>query len=139
MPRVRSVRGGSAASVVERPATGARRQARDWDTMAQLPEGAFLMGSEERLAYPDDGEGPVRRVRVSAFRMDRLAVTNADFRRFVDESGYVTEAERIGWSLVFVGTSPGRGPTGSWRRPSSVVASGRGGRLAPPGGTGLER
>jgi len=138
MPRVRSVRGGSAASVVERPAAGTRRQARDWDTMAELPEGAFLMGSEERLAYPDDGEGPVRRVRVSAFRMDRLAVTNADFRRFVDESGYITEAERIGWSLVFVGLLPdgvqpargvGRAPWwrqvegADWRHPEGAGSS----------------
>src|ERR1043165_5315315 len=106
MPLEHPLRGGSATSVVERRAV-ARRQTPDWDTMAQLPEGAFLMGSEERLAYPDDGEGPVRRVRVSAFRIDRLAVTKRDFRRFVDESGYVTEAERIGWSLVLVGLLSG--------------------------------
>jgi formylglycine-generating enzyme required for sulfatase activity len=35
--------------------------------MASLPDGEFLMGSEDRLAYPDDGEGPVRRVRMSSF------------------------------------------------------------------------
>jgi formylglycine-generating enzyme len=106
MPRERSVRSGSATSVVERPSSAVRRRARDWDNMAQLPAGVFLMGSEERFAYPDDGEGPVRRVRLSAFRMDPFAVTNADFRRFVDDSGYVTEAERIGWSLVFAGLLP---------------------------------
>ena len=71
--------------------------------MALLPGREFLMGSEDRLAYPDDGEGPVRRVRVSSFHIDASAVTNAEFARFVDDSGYVTEAERIGWSLVFVG------------------------------------
>src|SRR5512133_563098 len=106
MPRERSLRGGRAASVVERPSVAARRQARDWDNMAQLPEGVFLMGSEDRLAYPDDGEGPVRSVRLSAFRLDLFAVTNAGFSRFVDDSGYVTEAERIGWSLVFAGLLP---------------------------------
>jgi formylglycine-generating enzyme required for sulfatase activity len=74
--------------------------------MALLPDGEFLMGSEDRLAYPDDGEGPVRRVRVSSFRMDVFAVTNAEFSRFVDDSGYVTEAERLGWSLVFEGLLP---------------------------------
>jgi len=71
--------------------------------MAKLPDGEFLMGSEDRLAYPDDGESPVRRVRVHSFRIDALAVTNAQFSRFVDDSGYVTEAERLGWSLVFAG------------------------------------
>jgi len=69
--------------------------------MASLPDGEFLMGSEDRLAYPDDGEGPVRRVRMSSFRIDVFAVTNAAFSRFVDDAGYVTDAERLGWSLVF--------------------------------------
>jgi len=71
--------------------------------MVRLPDGEFLMGSEDRLAYPDDGEGPVRRVQVSSFQLDVFAVTNAQFSRFADESGYVTEAERLGWSLVFMG------------------------------------
>jgi len=74
--------------------------------MASLPDGEFLMGSEDRLAYPDDGEGPVRRVRMSSFRIDVFAVTSADFSRFVDDTGYVTEAERLGWSLVFAGLLP---------------------------------
>jgi len=100
MPRERSSGDASATSVVERPDV-AEERAHDWDRMARLPDGEFLMGSEDRLAYPDDGEGPVRRVRVSSFRMDVFAVTNADFERFVDDSGYVTEAERLGWSLVF--------------------------------------
>ena len=32
------------------------------DGMVRLDGGAFLMGSEDRHAYPADGEGPVRRV-----------------------------------------------------------------------------
>src|SRR5215510_6027143 len=104
MPRA-PLRDGSATSVVERP-DAAAGAARDWDGMASLPDGEFLMGSEDRLAYPDDGEGPVRRVRVAFFRMDVCAVTNAEFSRFVDDSGFVTEAERLGWSLVFVGLLP---------------------------------
>jgi formylglycine-generating enzyme len=108
MTRERPVRDGAATSVVERPAVAGGRLARDWDRMARLPDGEFLMGSEDRLAYPDDGEGPVRRVRVSSFLVEVGAVTNADFARFVDASGYVTEAERLGWSLVFAGLLPDR-------------------------------
>jgi formylglycine-generating enzyme len=74
--------------------------------MAPLPDGDFLMGSEDRLAYPDDGESPVRRVRLSSFRIDVCAVTNAEFDRFIEDSGYITEAERLGWSLVFAGLVP---------------------------------
>jgi formylglycine-generating enzyme len=103
MPRERTSRDASATSVVERPDVAGDILSRDWDGMAVLPDGEFLMGSEDRLAYPDDGEGPVRRVRMPSFRMDVFAVTNAEFTRFVDESGYVTEAERLGSSLVFAG------------------------------------
>jgi formylglycine-generating enzyme len=106
MTRDRRIRGGAATSVVERPAVAGGRPARDWDRMALLPDGDFLMGSEDRLAYPDDGESPVRRVRLSSFRIDLFAVTNDEFSRFVDDSGYVTEAERLGWSHVFAGLLP---------------------------------
>lgn len=63
----------------------------------------FLMGSDDRLAYPEDGEGPVRPVDVPAFAIDRCAVSNGRFAAFVSATGYETEAERIGWSFVFEG------------------------------------
>jgi formylglycine-generating enzyme len=76
------------------------------EAMVGLPGGEFLMGSEDRLAYPGDGEGPVRRIRLSAFSIDACAVTNEQFGRFVEETGYVTETERFGWSFVFAGLLP---------------------------------
>ena len=60
------------------------------------------MGTDDAEGFPADGEGPVRRVTVSAFAIDRHCVTNAQFARFVEETGYVTEAERFGWSFVFI-------------------------------------
>jgi formylglycine-generating enzyme len=60
--------------------------------MVWIPGGEFLMGSGDPLAKPN--EGPVHRVRVSGFCMDRYDVTNAQFRRFVRATGYVTTAER---------------------------------------------
>jgi formylglycine-generating enzyme len=58
--------------------------------MRWIPEGTFAMGSED--FYPE--EAPVRRVAVDGFWIDETAVTAADFRRFVRETGYVTVAER---------------------------------------------
>ena len=58
------------------------------------------------MGYAGDGEGPVRRVRVDAFGIDRHAVSNAEFARFVEETGHVREAERFGWSFVFAGLLP---------------------------------
>jgi sulfatase modifying factor 1 len=78
----------------------------DTEHMVLLPDGEFLMGSEDRLAYPADGEGPVRRIRVASFWIDACAVTNDEFARFVEETGYVTECERFGWSFVFAGLLP---------------------------------
>ncbi|MGW0737220.1 formylglycine-generating enzyme family protein [Streptomyces sp. NPDC002851] len=74
--------------------------------MVAVPAGAFLMGSEDALAYPADGEGPVRTVYVDAFWIDACAVSNADFARFAAETGYRTTAERDGWSFVFAGLLP---------------------------------
>ena len=53
------------------------------DGMVRLG-GSFLMGTSDRDQVPGDGEGPVREVHVSDFYVDARAVTNADFRRFVD-------------------------------------------------------
>lgn len=58
--------------------------------MAWVPGGAFLMGSDD--FYPE--ERPVHRVTTGGFWMDEHPVTNAEFRRFVDATGYVTVAER---------------------------------------------
>jgi sulfatase modifying factor 1 len=58
--------------------------------MQWIPGGAFRMGSED--FYPE--EGPVHEVAVDGFWMDRHVVTNQQFARFVDATGYVTVAER---------------------------------------------
>jgi formylglycine-generating enzyme required for sulfatase activity len=74
--------------------------------MVPIPAGEFLMGSDDHWAYPDDGEGPTRRVRVDALRIDPHAVSNARFAEFVADTGHVTEAESFGWSFVFGGFLP---------------------------------
>lgn len=65
-----------------------------------LPSGRALVGTRKPL-LPIDGEAPLREVRVGRFAIDPYAVTNDWFARFVSETGYVTEAERFGWSFVF--------------------------------------
>jgi formylglycine-generating enzyme len=75
-------------------------------SLVSLPGGGFSMGSEDPFAYPDDGEGPVHEVRLEPFRIDRYAVSNERFAAFVLATGYVTDAERWGWSFVFEGLLP---------------------------------
>jgi formylglycine-generating enzyme len=74
--------------------------------LVQLDGGVFTMGSRDRWAYPEDGEVPVKEVEVSAFSIGAYAVSNAEFSCFVAETGYVTDAERFGWSFVFAGLLP---------------------------------
>ncbi len=69
--------------------------------MVRLDGGEFHMGSEMPGTFAADGEGPVRRVRVSPFFISKYAVTNDSFAEFIKATGYKTEAERIGWSFVF--------------------------------------
>jgi formylglycine-generating enzyme len=69
----------------------------------EVPNGEFLMGSEDRSGFAADGEGPARRVRMSAFAISAYTVTNAQFGDFVRETNYTTEAERLNWSFVFSG------------------------------------
>jgi formylglycine-generating enzyme len=69
--------------------------------LVAISGGEFLMGSDDPAGFPADGEGPVRRVSVQAFRIARHAVTNDQFGAFVEATGYTTEAERFGWSFVF--------------------------------------
>jgi formylglycine-generating enzyme required for sulfatase activity len=59
------------------------------------------MGNDGADAVPGDGEGPVRRVAVDAFRIRATTVTNADFAEFVRATRHVTDAERAGSSFVF--------------------------------------
>ena len=69
--------------------------------MILLPGGSFLMGTDDGEGFPADGEGPVRTVTLRPFYIDPCTVTNESFARFIEVTGYVTEAERFGWSFVF--------------------------------------
>lgn len=66
-----------------------------------LPAGSFVMGDSSGDRNAADGEVPLHRVTLDAFSMDATSVTNDDFARFVDDTGYRTEAEEFGFSAVF--------------------------------------
>ncbi len=91
--------------------------------MVWIPGGAYAMG-----AQPDDGEArpdeyPQHPVELSGFWMDTTEVTNAQFREFVEATGYVTTAERpVDWEEIKKQVPPGTPkPHDSILRPSSMV------------------
>ncbi|MEA2067929.1 MAG: formylglycine-generating enzyme family protein [Verrucomicrobiota bacterium] len=79
----------------ERIATGTT------ENMVLLGGGAFLMGTEDGIGYPDDGEGPVREVTINPFYMDQCSVSVADFAKFIEATCYETDAQKFGYSYVF--------------------------------------
>nr|WP_227522114.1 SUMF1/EgtB/PvdO family nonheme iron enzyme [Bacillus solitudinis] len=66
---------------------------RHGEELIELTGGEFLMGTDDVEGFKADGEGPVRKVYVSPFAVDRFSVTNKQFQEFVEETGYRTEAE----------------------------------------------
>jgi len=56
--------------------------------MIAIPAGEFIMGSDV------EDERPPHVVSVGAFEIDKLEATNQEFERFVQETGYVTDAEK---------------------------------------------
>jgi sulfatase modifying factor 1 len=81
------------------------------DDMVWVAGGVFTMGSDDH--YPE--EAPAHRVAVNGFWIDRHTVTNADFRRFVEATRYVTLAERPANPDDYPGAKP------ELLQPSSVV------------------
>lgn len=74
--------------------------------MAWVPGGVFSMGTEDEDAWP--AEKPAHAVRVDGFWMDETEVTNAQFAKFVDATGYVTTAEQTpDWEKIREQVPPG--------------------------------
>ena len=60
--------------------------------MVLITAGSFEMGGDNDQADPD--EYPKHKVQVSSFYMDITEVTNAQFKKFADATGYITTAEK---------------------------------------------
>ena len=92
--------------------------------MVLIPAGEFLMGSPEGEGAYD--ERPQHKVYLDAYYIDKYEVTNAQFKEFVEATGYVTDAERNGFGEVFNPKEPAffrrlniEGV--SWRRPHTWI------------------
>ena len=68
--------------------------------LVDIPGGFFDLGAR-KSKYPGDLDSPRQKVQVKPFKISPTAVTNNEFARFVNETGYRTVAEIEGWSYVF--------------------------------------
>ncbi|MEO8144995.1 MAG: formylglycine-generating enzyme family protein, partial [Betaproteobacteria bacterium] len=99
----------------------------DCPRMVVIPAGEFTMGSPAPEAGRGVDEGPQRQVAIALYALGRNEVTVADFRRFADESGYKTEAERAQGCSGFIYADPAAGIPGTqvpttWRSPGLAQA-----------------
>ena len=70
--------------------------------MVVVPHGAFRMGAVEGDERAADSERPAHYIRFDrGFAMSRTEVTVADFRRFIQATGYRSRAIRRGHSTVY--------------------------------------
>jgi sulfatase modifying factor 1 len=88
--------------------------------MVWVPGGSFLMGSNS--FYRE--ERPVRTEFVEGFWIDPHPVTNAQFLRFVEETGYVTYSERAPDPKLYPDADPSLLVPGSlvFRKPNGPVS-----------------
>jgi formylglycine-generating enzyme required for sulfatase activity len=86
--------------------------------MVRIPGGTFMMGSEADYAFPN--ERPAHQVEVAPFFLDAKPVSNADFKTFVEATGYKTIAERpVDWEEL-----KKQVPPGTPKPPDEVLAPG---------------
>jgi formylglycine-generating enzyme len=89
--------------------------------MVLINGGEFMMGGDNEQASAD--EFPKHKVSVSSFLMDATEVTNAQFQKFVAETGYITVSERKpDWEELKKTVPPGTAkPDESMLVPASLV------------------
>jgi len=76
--------------------------------------GEFTMGSPASEANRQSDETQ-HQVRLSDFLMSKYAVTVAEFRRFVEASGYQTDADNTGFSVIICNCEVNAGKGVNWR------------------------
>ena len=82
------------------PASPEKKTGADTSSMALIPEGEFLMGTDDRLR----DEKPLIAVYADGFYIDRYEVTNKDYKKFVDATGRTPPDDWAGKAYP-----PGRG------------------------------
>jgi formylglycine-generating enzyme required for sulfatase activity len=74
--------------------------------MVLIKGGEYMMGAADKEGRPD--EYPAHKVSVSSFWIDITEVTNAQFKKFVDATGYITTAEKApDWEEIKKQVPPG--------------------------------
>lgn len=108
----------------------ARVHAQSDTTYILIPAGKYSVGQKGHVL------NPLRKVHVDSFYMASTELTNASFKKFVDATGYITDAEQLKNALVF---EPGleefkwkEDSTASWKYPNGVTRGGIAAKMNHP-------
>lgn len=102
------------------------------DQMCAIPGGTFWQGSPPWLLdWLDRQDQPLPRIwfadetpqvrrTLAPYRIDRYPVTVGQFQEFVTDTGYVTDAERAGFGMVYGEQGWMEQPGACWRAPGGA-------------------
>lgn len=83
---------GACQNAAQKAAEAARKDSISHEGMVYIKAQTFLMGASDAEGRVD--EYPQHKVQLSDFWIDATEVTNAQFKKFVDATGYITTAEK---------------------------------------------
>ncbi|RLI52464.1 MAG: hypothetical protein DRP09_17865, partial [Candidatus Thorarchaeota archaeon] len=89
---------------------------KDKSIMIVIPKGTFEMGSDKYSA-----EKPVQKIYMDDYYIDKFLVTNAQFQKFVEATGYVTDAEKAGGGMVRIGRRWKKVKDATWKMPDGLT------------------
>jgi len=85
--------------------------------MVEIKGGTFNMGSPESETDRFENESPQHRVTISSFYMAKYQVTVGDFRRFTEDTWYMTEAEIGDGGFIWTGSEWQNRVNANWQNP----------------------
>jgi len=95
------------------------RHPKDNSVMISIPEGEFTMGSDEYAA-----EKPVQKIFLDRYYIDKFLVSNSQFQKFVEETQYITDAEKEGYGMVRIGRRWKKVKEANWKKPDGLTSIG---------------
>ena len=89
---------------------------KDNSIMIYIPAGQFIMGSDNYST-----EQPVQNISLDNYFIDKYPVTNAQYQKFVDETGYITDAEKNNTGQVKIGRRMREFEGATWMMPDGAT------------------
>jgi formylglycine-generating enzyme required for sulfatase activity len=72
---------------------------RYYNQLITIPEGDYVVGGNGN----SEDELPFQKISLSEYYIGKFPITNAVFEIFIDRTGYVTTAEKLGYGFVYCG------------------------------------